>query len=67
MMQVFQVSASKTVVFAIDVKLMSKRLKIGNCRKSKKLVNAHIYELFILAKDSNFDTMHPLDGQGVHF
>ena len=20
-----------------------------------------------MAKDSNFDTMHPLDGQGVHF
>lgn len=25
------------------------------------------YAAFFLAKDFNFDTMHPLDGQGVHF
>ncbi len=27
----------------------------------------HAFTRFSLAKDFNFDTMHPLYGQGVHF
>ena len=49
------VNAKKTVVFIIDVKLMSNRRKSTVLKEKEKLVNASIYELFVLVAEGGFE------------
>ena len=49
------VNAKKTVVFIIDVKLMSNRRKSTVLKEKEKLVNASIYEPFELVAEGGFE------------